>query len=76
VKSIHRKTDPHGDVCQHGITQHSARVLDREDEVNSERPATPSDVREQVVRFGELAQEFVNLVDDDCESGNARRVLD
>jgi hypothetical protein len=39
--------------------------LDCEDEVNSERSPAPSDVREQVVRRGELAQEFVNLVDDD-----------
>jgi hypothetical protein len=51
-------------------------VLDREDEVNSERPATPSDVREQVVRVGELAQELVNLVDDEGQPGNARRVFD
>jgi hypothetical protein len=50
--------------------------LGREDEVNSERPAAPSDVREQVVRFGELPQKFMNLVDDDRQSRNMRRVLD
>jgi hypothetical protein len=50
-------------------------VLNRENEVNPERPPAPGDVGKKVVCAGELPKELVDLVDHDGESRNTNRIL-
>jgi hypothetical protein len=45
-------------------------VLNRENEVNPERPPAPGDVGEKVVSAGELPKELVYLVNHDGEARN------
>jgi hypothetical protein len=51
-------------------------VLNREDEVDPERPPATGKVSEKFVCAGELPQELVHLVDHDGEARDPDRILD